>query len=76
MNGNPYAGAYGNNGGVGGGGRGSTRGFNLGRLVKRMLKFPSMDFEVAGWEMLNLMVRPGKVWRQVWYRKRMLFSFL
>lgn len=47
------------------------RSFNLGRLVKRLFKFPQMDFEVAGWEMVNLMIAPRKVWRRVWYRKRM-----
>lgn len=65
--GNPYSGAY-SSGSFSE--RGSARRFNLGRLIKRLLKFPQMDFEIAGWEMLNLMVAPKKVWRQVWYRKR------
>lgn len=45
-------------------------GVRVGRIIKRLFQFPQMDFEVAVWEMLNLMIAPRKVWRQVWYRKR------
>lgn len=74
---NPYgSSSFSGASGAYGGSRGGDRGFNLGRLIKRLFKFPQMDFEVAGWEVVNLMVAPRKVWRQVWYRKRMFWSRL
>lgn len=40
------------------------------RILKRLFKFPQMDFEVAIWEMLNLMISPRKVVRNLYYQKR------
>lgn len=42
----------------------------LPRFLKRLFKFPQMDFEVAIWEMVNLMVAPRKVVRNLYYQKR------
>lgn len=40
------------------------------RFFKRLFKFPSMDFEMAVWEMTSLIIAPKKVFRSVYYQKR------
>ena len=66
---NPYASTYSNR-------RDSTSTYGYGpglraggvpRLLKRLFKFPQMDFEVAVWEMTNLLVAPRKVFRNMYY---------
>lgn len=37
------------------------------RFFKRLFKFPQMDFEMALWEMLNLIIAPQKVFRSIYY---------
>ncbi|KAF2278536.1 UNC-50 [Westerdykella ornata] len=37
------------------------------RFFKRLFKFPQMDFEMALWEMLNLIIAPKKVFRSIYY---------
>lgn len=48
-------------------GDGSSGG-RLSRILKRLFKFPQMDFEVATWEMTSLIFAPKKVFRNVYYR--------
>ncbi|KAL9084174.1 MAG: hypothetical protein Q9159_005363 [Coniocarpon cinnabarinum] len=40
------------------------------KILKRMFKFPQMDFEVAIWEMTHLMVAPRKVFRNLYYQRQ------
>ena len=40
------------------------------RTLKRLFKFPQMDFEVAIWEMTHLMIAPRKVFRNLYYQRR------
>ncbi|KAF7846467.1 hypothetical protein BT93_L4298 [Corymbia citriodora subsp. variegata] len=40
------------------------------QFFKRLLKFPQMDFETAVWEMTNLMIRPKKVFKSIYYQKQ------
>lgn len=50
--------------------------FRLPRIFMRLFKFPQMDFELAVWEMTNLMMVPGgpkKVVRGLWYHVKFLF---
>lgn len=37
------------------------------RFFKRLFKFPQMDFEMAIWEIMSLIVAPKKVFRQIYY---------
>jgi hypothetical protein len=37
------------------------------RILKRALKFPSMDFETAVWEMSSLLLHPKKVFKAITY---------
>lgn len=37
------------------------------RFFKRMFKFPQMDFEMAIWEIMSLIIAPKKVFRQIYY---------
>lgn len=37
------------------------------RFFKRLFKFPQMDFEMAIWEMMSLMIAPKKVFRSIYY---------
>ena len=37
------------------------------RFFKRMFKFPQMDFEMAVWEIMSLIIAPKKVFRQIFY---------
>jgi hypothetical protein len=45
-------------------------GLQLPQMLKRALKFPSMDFELAVWEMTSLIIAPKKVFRQIYYHKQ------
>jgi hypothetical protein len=40
------------------------------RFFKRMFKFPQMDFEMAIWEIMSLIIAPKKVFRQIYYHVR------
>ncbi|KAF2201529.1 UNC-50 [Delitschia confertaspora ATCC 74209] len=40
------------------------------RFFKRLFKFPQMDFEMAIWEMINLIIAPKKVFRSIYYHKQ------
>ncbi|KAI5306115.1 hypothetical protein KEM56_002175 [Ascosphaera pollenicola] len=44
------------------------------RFIKRLLKFPQMDFEMAIWEMTTLLVAPKKVFKSMYYHKRMYLT--
>ena len=37
------------------------------RFFKRLFKFPQMDFEMAIWEMMSLIIAPKKVFRSIYY---------
>jgi hypothetical protein len=37
------------------------------RFFKRLFKFPQMDFEMAFWEIMSLIIAPKKVFRQIYY---------
>jgi len=37
------------------------------RFFKRLFKFPQMDFEMAIWEIMSLVIAPKKVFRQIYY---------
>lgn len=41
------------------------------RFFKRLFKFPQMDFEMALWEMMNLIIAPKKVFRSIYYHVSM-----
>lgn len=40
------------------------------RFFKRLFKFPQMDFEMAFWEIMSLIIAPKKVFRQIYYHVR------
>jgi hypothetical protein len=40
------------------------------RFFKRLFKFPQMDFELAVWEMMRLLVSPKEVFRSIYYHKQ------
>ncbi|RMD42335.1 hypothetical protein DV735_g2753, partial [Chaetothyriales sp. CBS 134920] len=40
------------------------------RFFKRLLKFPQMDFEMAVWEMTQLLIAPKKVFKSIYYNKQ------
>jgi len=40
------------------------------RFFKRLFKFPQMDFEMAMWEIMSLIIAPKKVFRQIYYHVR------
>ncbi|KAF1920315.1 UNC-50 [Ampelomyces quisqualis] len=40
------------------------------RFFKRLFKFPQMDFEMALWEIMSLIIAPKKVFRQIYYHKQ------
>ncbi|QDS77867.1 hypothetical protein FKW77_000235 [Venturia effusa] len=42
-----------------------TSGITMPRMLKRALKFPSMDFETAVWEMSSLLLRPTAVFKNI-----------
>jgi hypothetical protein len=44
-----------------------SEGLRMPRFFKRLFKFPQMDFEMALWEMLNLIIAPKKVFRSIYY---------
>lgn len=37
----------------------------------RLFKFPQMDFEMAVWEMTHLLIAPKKVFKSIYYHKRL-----
>jgi UNC-50 family len=37
----------------------------------RLFKFPQMDFDMAVWEMTHLLIAPKKVFKSIYYHKRM-----
>lgn len=41
------------------------------RFFKRLFKFPQMDFEMAIWEIMSLIIAPKKVFRQIYYHVRL-----
>lgn len=43
------------------------------RFFKRLFKFPQMDFEMAIWEIMSLIIAPKKVFRQIYYHVCCLF---
>lgn len=45
------------------------------RFIKRLFKFPQMDFEMAIWEMTSLLIAPKKVFRSMYYHVRPLQMF-
>lgn len=42
------------------------------RFFQRLFKWPQMDFDMAVWEMTHLLVAPKKVFKSIYYHKRML----
>lgn len=40
------------------------------RFFRRLCKFSHMDFQSALWQMVNLFLRPQKIFKQANYRKR------
>lgn len=63
---NPYA-APTTSGGANGRGSGT-------RLLKRLFKFPQMDFELALWEITTIMVGPKKVFKNMYYNVSRTFA--
>lgn len=47
-----------------------TAGAKLSRYFRRLVRFKQMDFEFAVWQMIYLLVKPQKVYRNCMYRKR------
>ena len=37
------------------------------RFIKRLFKWPQMDFEMAAWEMRGLILSPRSVFRTIYY---------
>lgn len=50
----------------------NTTGKRMPRFFKRLFKFPQMDFEMAVWEMTNIVIAPKKVFRSIRYHQRTL----
>ncbi|VDO42018.1 unnamed protein product [Brugia timori] len=42
----------------------------LNRYFRRLIRFRQMDFEFALWQMIYLLIKPQKVYRNFMYRKR------
>lgn len=40
------------------------------RWARRLMRFRQMDFEVASWQMLYLLINPRKVYRNIYYHRR------
>ena len=38
--------------------------------MKRLFQFPQMDFEMATWQMIYLIISPKKVFRSIYYQKQ------
>ena len=45
----------------------TSKGVQMPRFFKRLFKFPQMDFEMAVWEMMSLIIAPKKVFRSIYY---------
>src|SRR2546423_7444924 len=39
--------------------------------MSSLFKFPQMDFEMAIWEMTHLLIAPKKVFKSIFYQKRL-----
>lgn len=48
----------------------------LNRYFRRLIRFRQMDFEFALWQMIYLLIKPQKVYRNFMYRKRSFPVFL
>lgn len=49
----------------------SRRNSNTLRVyMKRLFQFPQMDFEMATWQMIYLIISPKKVFRSIYYQKQ------
>ncbi|VDN48074.1 unnamed protein product, partial [Gongylonema pulchrum] len=46
----------------------------LNRYFRRLIRFRQMDFEFALWQMIYLLIKPQKVYRNFMYRKRSFAS--
>ncbi|KAF2716207.1 UNC-50 [Polychaeton citri CBS 116435] len=44
-------------------------------FFRRLFKFQSLDFETAIWEMINLIIAPKKVFRNIYYHKQTKNSY-
>jgi hypothetical protein len=44
--------------------------FQLPRVIKRLLRPPTLDFETAIWEILYLIIAPRKVYKSLYYHKQ------
>ena len=42
--------------------------------MSSLFKFPQMDFEMAIWEMTHLLIAPKKVFKSIFYQKRLFPS--
>lgn len=51
-----------------------SSGLRMPAFFRRMFKFPSMDFELAIWEMTSLIIAPKKVFRSIYYHVRVTRS--
>ena len=51
-------------------GRHRTSSNTLSVYLKRLFQFPQMDFEMATWQMIYLIISPKKVFRTVYYQKQ------
>ena len=40
------------------------------QYMKRLFQFPQMDFEMATWQMIYLVISPKKVFRSIYYQKQ------
>lgn len=63
---------HGPSSGAGGPSAPRNSGVRMPAFFRRMFKFPSMDFELAVWEMTSLIIAPKKVFRSIYYHVRSL----
>ncbi|KAG2212687.1 hypothetical protein INT47_000664 [Mucor saturninus] len=49
---------------------GSRRGKQGPALLRRLFRFPQMDFEFAIWQMCYLLIAPRRVYRNIYYHKQ------
>ena len=50
-------------------------GAKLSRYFRRLIRFKQMDFEFAIWQMIYLLMKPQKVYRNFMYRKSKYLNF-
>lgn len=48
---------------------------SAGKFVQRFVKWPQLDFERAGWEMLHLIISPRKVYQSAYHHKQTTNSY-